>query len=298
MTSQSPQALRSRYRARFSVACKRAQNAVGTFLVAAGQPGLELSVHDVLRLWAIHLKRLGEYSPVSALTQETVWFNGQPVGAMIGGVLYIVRADHLGTPRSISRASDNLEVWRWDSDPFGDTYPTVPALNNQITYNLRFAGQQYDAFSGYYYNWMRDYDPNTGRYLQADPLGLGGGLSRYAYVGGNPLNRIDPLGLAFVPSAGTVLVGEIFATIHEGGVLAGGYGIALSGSFLGGIAAGTQINSWVEAKYGQNAGGALWDMLNRGPDMSVSPKLPILDLSLPPDPLMPIRPPPQVCKRP
>ena len=42
---------------------------------------------------------------------------------------------------------------------------------------------------------MRDYDPTTGRYIQADPLGLVDGASVYNYVRNNPENAVDPKGL-------------------------------------------------------------------------------------------------------
>lgn len=49
--------------------------------------------------------------------------------------------------------------------------------------------------SVYYENWHRDYDPNTGRYIQSDPIGLSGGMNTYVYVLSNPLLHTDILGL-------------------------------------------------------------------------------------------------------
>ena len=44
-------------------------------------------------------------------------------------------------------------------------------------------------------SWHRFYDPDTGRYISADPIGLAGGMNLYNYVQGNPVNLIDPKGL-------------------------------------------------------------------------------------------------------
>ncbi|MDO9163299.1 MAG: RHS repeat-associated core domain-containing protein [Methylococcaceae bacterium] len=112
--------------------------------------------------------------------------------------IYFIQADHLNAPR-VMLNNANIPVWRWDAaDAFGTTLPNEDpdGDGNQFEYNLRFPGQYYDQETGLHYNYFRDYDPSTGRYIQSDPIGLSGGLNTYGYVGGDPVNVVDPLGLS------------------------------------------------------------------------------------------------------
>jgi RHS repeat-associated protein len=148
---------------------------------------------------------LGEYAGSGALIQETVWMGDIPVATLqpSGTVtaVYYVHTDHLGAPRKITRPSDNGLLWRWDTDPFGTTQPNQnPSGLGTFTYNLRFPGMYALTESGLFYNYFRDYDPATGRYLESDRFGLfGGSFSTYSYVNNNPLSFIDPRGNTLVP---------------------------------------------------------------------------------------------------
>jgi RHS repeat-associated protein len=145
---------------------------------------------------------LGIYNASGSLTEETVWLGDMPIATLrpragAGVDIYYIHSDHLNTPREISRPSDNVIVWRWESDPFGTTAANQdPDGDSQsFLYNLRFPGQYYDSETGLHYNYFRDYDPKTGRYVQSDPIGLKGGPSTYAYVSGDPVQLVDPFGL-------------------------------------------------------------------------------------------------------
>jgi len=116
--------------------------------------------------------------------------SGSSVAAMDLG---FVHTDAIGTPRKITRASDNSLLWSLSpDDAWGGN---LPDASSTITYNLRYAGQFYDSETGLHNNGYRAYCPACGRYLQPDPVGLIGGMHRYNYANGDPLNNVDPLGL-------------------------------------------------------------------------------------------------------
>ncbi|WP_301100251.1 Ig-like domain-containing protein, partial [Propionivibrio sp.] len=140
--------------------------------------------------------------------------------------IYYLHTDHLDTPRLVTDETNKV-VWRNIlGEPFGVSPPEEDPDGDgkNFTLNLRFPGQYYDRETNTHYNYYRDYNPETGRYLQSDPIGavlykdmavqslaasglvsseLSSQLYRvqpvfnhlYSYVGGKPISRIDPNGL-------------------------------------------------------------------------------------------------------
>ncbi len=151
----------------------------------------------VLYLYDLFGNLIAEHSDTGALIRDYVWLENTPVAQIDQGEVFsYLHVDHLGTPRLATNDAQTI-VWRWDSDAFGSTLADEDpdGDNNATTVNLRFPGQYYDAETGFHYNYYRTYDPSMGRYLESDPIGLGGGLNTYGYVGGNPLSNTDPFGL-------------------------------------------------------------------------------------------------------
>ncbi len=154
-----------------------------------------------------HGHLLGEYNPDGSMIREYIWLGDRVVGMYskdVANTLLRVHTDHLGTPRAVTQGDGTTRqvLWRFEGDAFGDVLPTNPTAT-VFTMPLRMAGQYFDAEVGISYNYFRDYDPSTSRYVESDPIGLKAGMNTYGYVGGSPVRGIDPKGL--VEWSGSVL---------------------------------------------------------------------------------------------
>lgn len=127
-----------------------------------------------------------------ANTNDTdyIYLNGEPIGLIRNSQLYFVHNDHLGRAEVITDTATTV-VWRADNYAFDRSVSSAYSY----TYDVGLPGQFWDEEKGNWYNYYRDYDSNSGRYLQSDPLGLGNGANTYTYVSNNPVINIDPLGL-------------------------------------------------------------------------------------------------------
>ena len=105
------------------------------------------------------------------------------------GVSYFL-TDHLGTTSALADTSGAL-VESLTYDSFGNNSGST---RTRYTYT----GRERDPDTGSLYYRARFYDPQLGRFLSEDPIGLAGGINGYAYAGNNPIAAIDPFGLASI----------------------------------------------------------------------------------------------------
>ena len=154
-------------------------------------------------------------SGILKIQRYYIWLDNLPIaqitdsykndGSLKNTEIFYLHTDHLNAPRVATDENKTL-VWNWASDAFGvgkvDRDPDGDGIKHNV--HLRFPGQYHDGETGLYYNYFRDYDRTTGRYVQSDPIGLNGGINTYAYVGGNPMLWIDSMGLASITGTGTI----------------------------------------------------------------------------------------------
>ncbi|MCE9606053.1 MAG: RHS repeat-associated core domain-containing protein [Planctomycetia bacterium] len=133
---------------------------------------------------------------------------GQVLGQQrTGHGLEWLLTDELGSTRALV-AADGTLVAKYSYDAYGNL---TAGSGDPTLVRSGWTGLTYDAETGNYYAWNRYLDPRLGDWLNPDPIGFAGGtLNLNQYVGNDPLNNVDPTGLAeydpsyysFTPSFG------------------------------------------------------------------------------------------------
>ncbi|MDD1990994.1 RHS repeat domain-containing protein, partial [Pseudomonas putida] len=153
--------------------------------------GLRLLREETPAQSILYLYEPGSYAPLARVDQ--VEGEGQKV--------YYFHTDQIGTPLELTDSEGEI-VWQATYRSWG-AVEQLPV--SKVEQNLRFQGQYFDQETGLHYNTFRYYDPEMGRFIVQDPLGLMGGDNLYRY-GPNPILWIDPLG--WMPLANPVKVGH------------------------------------------------------------------------------------------
>ncbi|CAM4372274.1 hypothetical protein TAEQ797_07975 [Taylorella equigenitalis] len=152
-----------------------------------------------LRSEVQYLYEDGEFVPLVQYTNTAaVGFGYGVAGGGSKGVapaIYHYVNDQIGTPQILMNAEQEV-VWEAQAKAWGDTIISAPVSDDGVINNHRFQGQYFDAESELHYNTFRYYDPEIGRYISLDPIGLLGGLNNYQYAP-NPVEWVDPLGWKF-----------------------------------------------------------------------------------------------------
>ncbi len=134
------------------------------------------------------------------------------------GEKYFYHKDALGSVSLISDFGGNT-VEYYTYSPFGKASIFDGNNSLQITSSIGnpfyFTGQVLDFETGYYFYKYRYYSPETGKFLQRDPLGYTDGFALYDYTYSNPVNWVDPLGLAGGP-CGDDFFGEFLDDFQSG----------------------------------------------------------------------------------
>ena len=142
------------------------------------------------------LRPIAQYNADGSIRWTIVYAERMNVPSLLissNGTRYRVVSDHLGSVRLIINTLNGQIVQRMDYDVWGKvTYDSNPSFQP-----FGFAGGLYDSATELVRFGARDYDPHVGRWLSKDPIGFAGGdTNLYGYVLQDPVNLLDPSGLA------------------------------------------------------------------------------------------------------
>lgn len=193
---------------------------------------------------------IAEYDANGNITKRFIYGSGidNPVALITEGQVYTYHTDEIGSVVALSDSNGNIAE-QYSYGPFGQSHE-LSFLGNP----LRITARRLDDETGHYYYRARYYEPSWGKFLQADPLGYADGMNRYAYVGHNPTNLVDPFGTMAVGGGFSTSTGSVDTSNYSfnasGAVAAVDTALNSSefgfGSALGGLSATTRATSLLQ----------------------------------------------------
>jgi len=136
---------------------------------------------------------VAERDSSGVLVAEYAFYPGldQPHSVTTSAGTFVMARETPGNVIGLMPQSSNAVSAQYAYKPFGEM-----VRNDQtVTNSLRFQSRPYDAETGLYYFRARYYDPELGRFISEDPIGLDGGVNQYVFAKNDPINRSDPSGL-------------------------------------------------------------------------------------------------------
>jgi RHS repeat-associated protein len=131
---------------------------------------------------SLYIYEPGSYAPLARVDQN----EGETEQK-----LYYFHTDQIGTPLEMTDVEGQI-VWQATYKAWGE----IESLSvSEVEQNLRFQGQYFDEETGLHYNTFRYYDPEVGRFITQDLIGLDGGYNLYKYAP-NAIAWVDQLGLS------------------------------------------------------------------------------------------------------
>lgn len=146
------------------------------------------------------------YVPGPGIDEPLVWYEGSGTSDRRW-----FHADERGSVVAVSDGSGDVVTAVNRYDEYGTPQST-------LTGRFGYTGQAWLPETGLYHYRMRAYNPAMGRFMQTDPIGFGGGMNVYAYVGNNPVNFVDPMGLDGCEGSGSdvIVCGNPFEACDDG----------------------------------------------------------------------------------
>lgn len=164
---------------------------------------------------------LAEADEAGTVLRSYGWMIGEqygktPIFTRQNGSYYYYLNDVQGAPWRVINSAGTIV---WAASDYTVDGRAIVASGSAIVQPWRLPGQYADPETGLHYNLHRYYDPQIGRYITSDPIGLAGGINTYLYANASPTLYYDAYGLwAGIDDACAIIGGAVVGVVVQGAI--------------------------------------------------------------------------------